>query len=68
MPVSGFPEGSAQGKNLRGFTAVVAEKKESTERIPFDNRLFFMGQRLSLKAHDKHLADFFFQCRHSVLL
>jgi hypothetical protein len=67
LPACGFPQGSAQAKNLFRFTAVVTEKNESTERILFDDRFFFMDQPLSLKAHDEHLTELFFERRHGEL-
>src|SRR4029077_3486979 len=36
MGTTGFPERSAQGKNLRGDTTIVAKENEATEGIMFD--------------------------------
>jgi hypothetical protein len=46
----------------------VTEKNESTERALLDDRLFFTGQRLALKTHNKHLTDLFFERCHAELL
>ncbi len=56
--LSGFPQRTAELKDLLGLVKVVAEQNETAEAIILEQALLFRAQLLAREADHDHLADF----------